>query len=803
MHWYYLLRTQIFLIALSLVICLLSFSLQAQIPPNYYNTATGTGFTLKTQLYNIIKNHSDLGYTALWTTYGTSDRDLQYENDNSIVDLYSENPIGADPAVFQYQTDQCGSYTTQGQCYNREHVIPDYVFNSASPMRNDAHVVIPVDGFVNNIRANYPHGNVAIANFTSSNGSKRGSSAVVGYSGTVFEPLNEFKGDIARIYFYFATRYQNTVASYNGYPMFNGTSDTVFNGAFLTMLMSWHNQDPVSAREISRNNAIYQRQHNRNPFIDHPEYVGFIWGTNQAPSNQSITFSPLPNVMIGSSPFTLSASASSGLAVSYTSSNTNVATISNNVVSIVGVGTTQITASQAGNANYNPASSVTQSLTVTNPILVAWDMSTLPGGVGNFGPSPYAPTLLAANCNGSGLIRGSGLATPNSTAAARAWGGTVNTATANTASSSNTSISFTLQANAGFSMSLSSINPFDYRRSSTGATNGLLQYSINGGPYSNISTVNFSSSASAGGSVGTIDLSSVPALQQVHSSQIVNIRILPYGGTGGTFYIFDRAVSSAYDFTVNGLINPCLPSASSSSISIAQSAIPFMWHGQSLTNSGIYTATLINSKGCDSILTLDLTVLPSYAELEFKAFIQGYYSGAATMVAALHQQGASGNTLISDSIDLELRQANAPFYLAHSAKTALMTDGSSNLTLDASHIGNSYYLVLKHRNSVEVWSAQPIAITQSTFYDFSNAANKVFGSNQKEMDNGVWALFSGDIDQNTYLELDDYNIWDIAYQSGFPYIDYTPDLDGNGYVELDDYNIWDVNYQNGVYGMKP
>jgi len=262
------------LLMLTFFMSLFSF---AQIPTGYYSTATGTGYTLKTQLYNKIKGHTDRGYAGLWTTYSTSDRDKQYENDNSIIDVYSENPTGTDPYVYTYSTSQCGTYSVEGNCYNREHMIPQSVFNSAAPMVSDAHFIPPTDGKVNGMRNNYPHGNVATASWTSLNGSKLGTSAVSGYTGTVFEPINEFKGDIARMYFYFATRYENTVAGYS-FEMFNGTSNQVFTTAFRDLLIQWHNQDPVSAREIARNNAIYLRQNNRNPYIDHPEYIGMIWG---------------------------------------------------------------------------------------------------------------------------------------------------------------------------------------------------------------------------------------------------------------------------------------------------------------------------------------------------------------------------------------------------------------------------------------------------------------------------------------------------------------------------------------------
>jgi endonuclease I len=257
----------------------------AQIPAGYYSTATGTGYTLKTQLYNKIKGHTDRGYAGLWTTYATSDRDNQYENDNSIIDIYSENPTGVDPYKYILNTNQCGTYSIEGNCYNREHVVPQSSFNSASPMVGDAHHIPPTDGKVNGIRSNYPHGKVAVASITTRNGSKLGTSGISGYVGTVFEPINEFKGDIARMYFYFATRYENTVSGYTAFAMFNGTSNQVFKPAFLAMLKTWHNQDPVSAREIARNNAIYARQGNRNPFIDRPEFVVAIWGAIPAARN--------------------------------------------------------------------------------------------------------------------------------------------------------------------------------------------------------------------------------------------------------------------------------------------------------------------------------------------------------------------------------------------------------------------------------------------------------------------------------------------------------------------------------------
>jgi endonuclease I/chitodextrinase len=272
------------LLCLTFLFSLFSF---AQIPAGYYTTATGTGYTLKTQLYNIIKGHTDNGYAGLYTTYQTSDRDYYYENDGTVLDMYSEKPSGVDPYNYSSGTTQrCGTYSVEGDCYNREHIIPQSTFGSAAPMVSDAHFITPTDGKVNGQRSNYPHGMVTSPTWTSLNGSKLGASTTAGYTGTVFEPIDEFKGDIARMYFYFATRYETTVSGYT-YAMFNGTSNQVFTTAFLNMLLAWNAQDPVNAREIARNNAIYALQNNRNPYIDHPEYVQAIWNPtadSQAPT---------------------------------------------------------------------------------------------------------------------------------------------------------------------------------------------------------------------------------------------------------------------------------------------------------------------------------------------------------------------------------------------------------------------------------------------------------------------------------------------------------------------------------------
>ncbi len=267
-------------------------SMLGQIPAGYYDNAQGlTGYALKTALKSIITNgHNAHSYDDLYNGYVTTDTDHYYENDGTVLDMYSENPNGPDPYNYNHNQNRCGNYSSEGDCYNREHLMPQSWFGSAMPMKADIHHVVPTDGKVNGMRGHLPLADVANASWTSLNGSKRGLCADQGYSGTVFEPIDEFKGDIARIYFYMATRYENEIGSWQdandgSQAVFDGTNDHVFQDWYLNVLIQWHNQDPVSQREIDRNNAAYDYQGNRNPFIDHPEWVAAIW--NPTPDTQA------------------------------------------------------------------------------------------------------------------------------------------------------------------------------------------------------------------------------------------------------------------------------------------------------------------------------------------------------------------------------------------------------------------------------------------------------------------------------------------------------------------------------------
>ncbi len=245
-----------------------TLALTAQIPSGYYDAANGkTGDELKVALHNIIKGHHVVSYEGLLNAFAYTDND----GNGNVWDIYSN-------CLFSYSgNSQCGEYEQEGDCWNREHTWPQSWFNESTTPRSDLFHVYPTDGYVNGQRSNYPYGEVGNYIYISGNGSKLGTCVTSGYTGRVFEPIDEYKGDIARSYFYMSVRYYSEDSNWGTSGMTNKSEILPWA---MTMLLRWSDEDPVSDKEIARNNAVYGYQNNRNPFIDHPEYARMIWDPN-------------------------------------------------------------------------------------------------------------------------------------------------------------------------------------------------------------------------------------------------------------------------------------------------------------------------------------------------------------------------------------------------------------------------------------------------------------------------------------------------------------------------------------------
>ena len=284
----FILLTTIFLLTISAIAK--SVTPAASLPTYYKDIDGKSGKTLFDAVHVVTKvGYSSLGYSGLWTAYRTTD----VRDNGKIWDMYSD-------CSWTVGSDQCGGYSNECDCYNREHSIPKSWFGgSESGPGCDIFQVVPTDGYVNNRRSNYAFGEVSSASYTY-DGAKLGSAksitiaggntiagntgASVSCSGTVFEPRDEYKGDFARGYFGTMIKWAGDYQAFttgNGSMIFSSSYST---GAFgltkygVALLMKWHRQDPVSQKEIDRNNGIQQTQGNRNPFIDYPYLAEYIWG---------------------------------------------------------------------------------------------------------------------------------------------------------------------------------------------------------------------------------------------------------------------------------------------------------------------------------------------------------------------------------------------------------------------------------------------------------------------------------------------------------------------------------------------
>ncbi len=219
------------------------------------------------------EGYTELGYAGLWDAYEKTDL---RPGTRQIWDMYSD-------CEFTFESKQCGNYSGECSCYNREHSVPQSWWGEGTTKQGcDIFHVVPTDGYINNMRGNWPFGEVSKPDKTSKNGSKLGPNTFSGYSGTAFEPVDEYKGDLVRGILGAMIKWKGDWSQANGAHVFNGTytlsSNYGLTSFAMNLFLKWHRQDPVSQKELDRNNGIEQTQGNRNPFIDYPDLVEYIWG---------------------------------------------------------------------------------------------------------------------------------------------------------------------------------------------------------------------------------------------------------------------------------------------------------------------------------------------------------------------------------------------------------------------------------------------------------------------------------------------------------------------------------------------
>ena len=276
----------------TIILLLFAITCFSQIPDSYYNNANGlTGDELKAALHNIIKNHTTYSYTSsstdVWDILKESDRDPN--NADNVILIYTGWSVNA------------AQEWNEGAGWSREHVWAKSRgnFGTTPPAGTDAHHLRPADISVNSARNNrwfnycnleYYDAGIPTGCYTCS-------------TDWFWQPRDEIKGDIARMIFYMDTRYEGDNAEPNlevidYIPSDDNTKEPIH--AKLNALLDWNSEDPVDDFERNRNNVVYSYQHNRNPFVDHPEFVNMMYNIpNSAPVIKDQEFTIAENSTLG------------------------------------------------------------------------------------------------------------------------------------------------------------------------------------------------------------------------------------------------------------------------------------------------------------------------------------------------------------------------------------------------------------------------------------------------------------------------------------------------------------------------
>ncbi|CAN1542127.1 Ig-like domain CHU_C associated [Flavobacteriaceae bacterium] len=316
-----------------------------------------------------------------------------------------------------------------------------------------------------------------------------------------------------------------------------------------------------------------------------------------------------------------------------------------------------------------------------------------------------------------------------------------------------------------------------------------------------------------------------------------------YTTSGTRTVVVNSCHSEVLDLTINS-------STTSSTTQVA--CVEYTWaaNGTTYTASGAYTNTTTNAAGCTNVETLNLTInalttyyvdadgdgygstttaqfctstlpatgystnnldcndldatknplSPCSSVVNVKLFIEGYYAGANAMAPVKANQGVGTSTTDVDDITIELRDATT-YAVVATTTGVLQTDGSAACTFATAQTG-SFYIAVKHRNAVQTWSAAPVTLGSVSSYDFTTAANKAFGDNMKEVSSGVWALYSGDLNQDESIDISDGDtLMNDSYNSAYGYL--ATDLNGDGSVDISDLDYFYNNSYNSVYTHNP
>ncbi|UPT71110.1 MAG: YDG domain-containing protein [Flavobacterium sp. JAD_PAG50586_2] len=500
--------------------------------------------------------------------------------------------------------------------------------------------------------------------------------------------------------------------------------------------------------------------------------------------------------------------------------------------------TATLTGSDAGNYSFVQPTGLTAN--ITDSVLYANALT----GASACPTNGNIPTM-AVNATGAPLTRTS--------VTCMSTGNVFNSTTLNTtATPSNTSyIEFSATATTGYQLNVRSLSFF--RQASNSAPNQLeVRYSTDGFVSSSV-TMTATPASPTSGTVLTWDF---PDFNSTVAGT-VTFRLYPYGtqradgagasSTTGTFRVDDVTIFGSVitptiaSLSLVGEDTVCNGSSSSVKVDVIGGASPYTVVYQNQTTAESFTVnnyvsgtsisvtpsttgsnsyslvSVTDANGLTSVVngTANITVNTCSTEsvLNLKLFIQGYYNGTGMVAARYDNLTASGlsagNATDVDEVTVELHDGTTPSVVSYTVTGILQTDGSLAVTFPADAAGNSYYIVLKHRSSLQLWSANPVLISESTAYDFSTGLDQAYTDGSFEpmatLAPGVYGMYSGDLNQDDFIDPADFPSFELDQDNSAINGLYllSGDMNGDTFVDPADYPVYDGNAYLGLFAQYP
>ena len=445
------------------------------------------------------------------------------------------------------------------------------------------------------------------------------------------------------------------------------------------------------------------------------------------------------------------------------------------------------------NLTINYSSSSTSNHTACNSYL--WNSTTYTAS----GAYSFDAGSNAAGCDSTAninlTINYSSSSTANNTACNNyQWNSTTYTASG--------AYSFDAGSNAAGCDSTANINlTINYSSSSTTNHTACNSYQWNSTTYTTSGSYSFDAGSNAAGCDSTANInltinysSSSTANHTACDSYLWNSATYTASGA----YSFDAGSNAAgCDSTAN--INLTI-NYSSSSTTNHTACNSYLWNGTTYTSSGTETFGTTNATGCDSTATLYLTINQCSFNYTVTLFLQGYYMGGGHMSPLLHLLGAASATAV-DTVNIELHDSGNTHDSLYAYIGVLNTNGSLVCTFPGAASGN-YYIVVKHRNSLETWSASVIAVTSGGSYNFTSGAGQALGS-MHNLGGGVYGIYSGDVNKDGTINASDKASIQASLSLFKVGVYNVNDINGDGFVDEDDYRIIENNIPLSISVSRP